>query len=299
VRVLVAGGGGFIGSELVRVLLARGHSVVAFGRSAAKLESLPRDARRVPGDVLDRASVNSAAKDCDAVAHLALPDITAKYREARPIWIAGTRNLLAVAVERGMKAFTLASGCIGTYRHAPGDWVDETSPIELTSRLIRGRGEAVSLAHAVHREHGLAVQVLRPPFVYGPGGAFQKFFLDYLRRGRYRVVGDGSNYTGFVHVADCALAYALALERAPRDEELIVADDEPVTLRAASDMIADALRVRHPGTVPKFLAALVIGRDGVDLVTESVRLRNEKLKAALGWTPRYPTLRMGLPSVVA
>jgi nucleoside-diphosphate-sugar epimerase len=298
VRVLVAGAGGFIGSEVVRALLARGHSVVALGRTAAKLEGLPPDVRTVAGDVRDRVAVESAAKDCDAIAHLALPDISQKYREAYPIWIEGTQNLLAVAVGRSMKAFALASGAIGTYRHEPGAWVDETAPIALTNRLTRGRGEAVTVARAAERDHGVPVSVLRPPFVYGPGGAFAKFFLDYMRRGRYRVIGDGSNFTGFVHVRDCALAFTLAVETAPRGEDFIVVDDAPVTLRDASDAVADALGVRRPGTVPPILARLVIGSAGVQLATESVRLRNAKLKARLGWAPKHPSLRHGLPSVV-
>ncbi len=298
-RVLVAGAGGFIGSELVRVLRARGHEVTAFGRTAAKLAGFPADVKAVVGDVRNRGACDSAAKDCDAIAHLALPDISSKYREAHPIWIEGTRNLLAVAVERGMRAFALASGCIGTYRHEPGAWVDESSPIELGTKVTRGRGEAVAMAHAAHRDHGLPVSVLRPPFVYGSGGGFGKYFLDYMRRGRYRVLGDGSNYTGFVHVADCTLAYARALEMAPRDEEFIVADDAPTTLREASDLIADALHVRRPGSVPPLAAMIVIGRTGVLLATESVRLRNGKLKSVLGWQPAYPSLRDGLPAVLA
>lgn len=297
-RVLVAGGGGFIGSALVHVLLARGHSVVAFGRTAAKLAVLPAEVEKVVGDVRTRAAVESAAKDCDAIAHLALPDISQKYRESYPIWIEGTRNLLAVAVERRMRSFALASGAIGTYRHEPGAWVDERAPIELTNRLTRGRGEAVDLARAAHRDHRLPVSVLRPPFVYGRGGPFVRYFLEYMRRGRYRVIGDGSNSTGFVHVEDCALAYALAVEGAPRGDDFIVVDDVPVTLREASDAIANSLGVRRPGTVPSFLASLVIGKVGVQLVTESVRLRNAKLKERLGWTPKYPSLAAGLPSVV-
>ncbi|HEV8595416.1 MAG TPA: NAD(P)-dependent oxidoreductase [Thermoplasmata archaeon] len=298
VRVFVAGGGGFIGSVLVRTLLARGHSVVAYGQTAAKLDALPPEVMRIAGDVRDRTRVASAAKDCDAIAHLALPDASTKFRKSHPIWIEGTRSLLAVAVDRDMRSFALASGAVGTYGHVPGAWVDETAPIQLRNKITRGRGEADDLAMDAARESGLPVSLLRPPLVYGRGGPFAKYFLDYMRRGRYRVVGDGSNYTGFVHVEDCALAYALALERAPRGEEFIVVDDEPITLREASDLIADALGVRRPKSVPPFVASLVVGKVGVELVTESVRLRNAKLKARLGWSPAHPTLREGLRTVV-
>ncbi len=298
-RVLVAGAGGFIGSELTGILLRRGHSVVALGRTAAKLDGLPAVVEKVACDVKDRQAVARAAEDCDAVAHLALPDITVPYREAYPIWIGGTQNLLAAAVERGMKAFAIASGSVGTYRHEPGAWVDESAPEELSNRVTQGRGEADDLARAASRDHGLPVSVLRPPIVYGRGGPFGKYVLDNMRRGRYRVIGDGSNYTPWVHVEDCALAFALAMEHASRGETFIVADDTPITLREASDLIARALGVRRPKSVPPILAQIVVGKVSVRAITESIRLRNTKLKSQLGWAPRYASLRDGLPSVVA
>ena len=298
-RVLVAGAGGFIGSELTNVLLQRGHSVIAFGRTAAKLNGLPPSVDKRPGDVRDSDAVRRAAKDCDAIAHLALPDITVKYREAYPIWIEGTRNLLAAAVERGMRGFAIASGAVGAYRHEPGAWVDESTPEGLRNRVTQGRGEADDLARAASRNHGLPLSVVRPPIVYGRGGPFGTYILGYMRRGRYRVVGDGANYMGFVHVGDCALAFALALEGAHGDETFIVVDDTPITLREASDVIAQALGVPRPKTVPPFLAQLVLGKASVQIITESQRLRNAKMKARFGWTPRYASLRDGLPSVLA
>lgn len=297
-RVLVTGAAGFLGWNLVRLLLVRGHEVTAFVHKEADAARFGPVERVIAGDVTRRASVESAAKDADAIVHLALPAASAKVREAYPVWTQGTANLLAVARERGARAFVHASGAGGMYRHAPDAWVDEAAPEEPFTGVTRGRAEADAMVVAAHRDHGLPTVILRPHFVYGRGGAFQKFFVDYMRRGRYRVVGDGSNYMRFVHVADCALAYALAVEKAPAGETFLVVDDMPLTWRAASDVIADALRVRRPKTVPPFLARLVLGGDTVALVQESVRFRNQKLKELLGWSPTYPTLRDGLPSVV-
>ncbi len=298
-HVFVTGAAGFIGWNVVRLLLVRGHRVTALVHKESDAAKFGKVERVVVGDVTRRETYDNAAKDADAVIHLALPDVQTKFKTAYEVSMQGTKNLVAVATERSMKSFAIASGCAGVYRHEPGAWIDETTPIEPIARATRARGEVVAMVHEAHRQHGLPVSVLRPPFVYGRGGAFQKYFIDYMRQGKYRVLGDGSNFTAFVHVQDCALAYALAVEKARGAEDFIVADDEPMTLRAASDLIAAAVGAKRPRSAPPILASLVVGRDGVLLLTESFRPRNAKLKARLGWKPAFSTLADGLPTVVS
>jgi nucleoside-diphosphate-sugar epimerase len=155
-----------------------------------------------------------------------------------------------------------------------------------------------NVVRAAHREWGLPATILRPPIVYGPGSGFEEFFLDLMRRHLFRVPGDGSYFIDLVSVEDCAAAYRLALERAPAGETFLVADDEPVPMRTFADYLAERMGRRRPGSVPPFLAKLVAGREPVEVMMESVRLRNGKLKSRLGWTPRYPTYREGIPRVV-
>jgi len=298
VHIFVTGAAGFIGWNLVRLLLVRGHRVSVLVHSEADAVKFGKVERVVVGDVVRKETFENAAKDADAIVHLALPDVQTKYRVAYPTWVEGTRNLLAAATERGMRVFVLASGAGGTYRHEPGAWVDETTPEEPFTKPNRGRAKADAMVRAADRRDGVRTVILRPNLVYGRGGPFQKYFVDYMRRGRYRVVGDGTNYFGFLHVQDCVSAYALAVERAPGGETFLLADDAPLTLREASDAIADAHGFRRPGHVPRILASLVIGRAGVRLITESFRIRNAKAKERLGWTPVHPSLREGLPSVL-
>src|SRR5216683_4311650 len=66
-RVLVVGGTGMVGSQVVRELLARGAEVSVLTRSAEKARSLPRDARAITGDVLDPKSVRSVFAGQDGV----------------------------------------------------------------------------------------------------------------------------------------------------------------------------------------------------------------------------------------
>jgi len=299
VHVFVTGAAGFIGWNLVRLLLVRGHRVSALVHSQADVAKFGKVERVVVGDVVQKQTFENAAKDADAIVHLALPDIQTKYRVAYPTWLEGTRNLLTIAAERGMRAFVHASGAGGTYRHEPGAWIDETTPEVPFTRPTRGRGEADALVRAAKGGNGMRTVILRPNVVYGRGGPFQKYFVDYMRRGRYRDVGGRTNYWGFVHVQDCATAYALAVERAPGGETFLLADDTPLTLREASDVIADAHGFRRPGHVPPIIASLVIGSAGVRLITESFRMRNTKAKERLGWTPAFPSFRDGLRAIVA
>lgn len=298
-HVFVTGAAGFIGWNVVRLLLVRGHKVTALVHAKADAAKFGKVEGVVVGDVLHRGTYESAAKNADAIVHLALPNIQTRYRVAYPIWVEGTRNVLAIAAERGMRAFVQASGAGGTYRHEPGAWVDETTPEEPFTKPTRGRGAADALVRAASGRNGMRTVILRPNVVYGRGGPFQKYFVDYMRRRRYRVVGDGTNYFGFVHVQDCAAAYALAVERGRAGETFLIADDTPLTLREASDVIADAYKFRRPRTVPPILASLVIGSAGVLLITESFRIRNARAKEKLGWTPAYSSLHDGLESLVA
>src|SRR3989304_1681577 len=189
-------------------------------------------------------------------------------------------------------------GSQGKYRHARDAGIDESATEEPFTPSTRDRHRADEMVRAAHRDWGLRAPILRPPIVYGLGGAFKPFFLDFMRRGLYRVVGDGSYFLNVVHVEDCAAAHRLALERAPAGETFLIVDDEPVTMRTFSDELARLMGRRRPGHVPPLLAKFVAGRDGIDAMMDSVRLRNERTKERLGGAARDATNREGLPPVV-
>jgi nucleoside-diphosphate-sugar epimerase len=131
-RMLVTGGTGFVGSHLVRRLLARGHDVTTLDRSPglfdAELRSL--GARMLAGSVTDSADVDRAVAGQEVVYHLASPfgDILEPDAAYWAIEVEGTRNVLEAARRHGVRRVVHCStqGVHGIITEPPGD---EDSPI--------------------------------------------------------------------------------------------------------------------------------------------------------------------------
>jgi nucleoside-diphosphate-sugar epimerase len=75
-------------------------------------------------------------------------------------------------------------------------------------------------------------------------------------------------------------------------------DDEPIRYRDFVSLTAQALGVGRPRTVPVWLARLAADPDPVRAVVRSARSSNARIKAELGWSPRFPTSELGVPEAV-
>jgi nucleoside-diphosphate-sugar epimerase len=293
-RALVTGASGFIGSAACAELVARGHEVAALVRRPG---SEPAGTRPVRGDLGDEASLRAAleSSEPECVIHLAAQ--TGAQRSAAKIRAAnveGTQRLLAACASAGRPRFVLTSTVVTG--DAEGRVLEEDSELPVQTAYGRSKQECERLL----RESGLDGVVVRPGHVYGAGGWFAHEFVPRLRQpGRFAVIGSGENWWDVVHVADVASALADAAERAGAGAVFHVADDEPITFYDFIALAARELGLGPPRRVPAALARLVGGRDPVLAVTRSARTSNARLKRELGWAPRYPTAREGVPVVVA
>ena len=147
---------------------------------------------------------------------------------------------------------------------------------------------------------GLDTVIIRPSHVYGPGGWYAEEFVKRLRQpGRLAVIGSGENWWDVVRSEDVASAFVDAAERAPAGAIYHVVDDEPIRYFDFVALTAEALGVGRPRRVPVWLARLAAGADPVRAVVRSARSSNARVKAELGWAPRFPTAREGVPDAVA
>jgi nucleoside-diphosphate-sugar epimerase len=298
VKVLVTGASGFLGAAVCSHLRERGHTVSALSRRSG---SAPDGVEELRGDLTDGEGLRTAlaAAQPEAVVHLAAEIASQRSEEKiREVNVHGTARLIEACAESTGEAagpkFLFASTVVTG--DAGGELLTEESELPVQTPYGRSKQEGERLL----RESGLPSVVLRPGHVYGPGGWYEHEFVRRLRQpGRFAVVGPGDNWWDVVHVDDVAGAFVTALEQAPPGALYHVADDDPITLYDFVALTAEALGVGRPRRIPAGLARVAAGRNAVTAVVRSARTSNERIKRELGWSPRFPTAREGVPAAVS
>lgn len=293
-KALVTGASGFLGHAVCTVLREREHEVAALVRRPG---SEPAGTAAVSGDLTDADAlarvVDGVRPDC--VIHLAAE--IASQRDARKIAevnVEGTRRLLEACAAAGGPRIVFTSTVVTG--DAGGAVLDEGSTLPVETEYGRSKQEGERLV----RSSGLANVIIRPSHVYGPGGWYAEEFVKRLRQpGRFAVIGSGDNWWDVVRVEDVACACVDAAERAPSGALYHVVDDEPIRYYDFVALTAKALGVGPPRRIPAWLARLVAGADPVRAVVRSARSANRRIKSELGWQPRYPSAREGVPDAVA
>jgi dihydroflavonol-4-reductase len=227
-RVLVTGATGFLGSWVTRALIETHCQPVVLVRRSSRLDCLRGlSLKIVEGDVLDRKSIERAAKGVQAVIHVA-GLVSMRRRDREPLVhvnLEGTRNVLRAAAERGIRAIHTSSiATIGLTDHPVV--LDESSEISpdhastypyAASKLL---SEKLALDMA---RSGADVVVLNPGLLLGPGDlhlSSTRFLHHYLRRETPFCPSGG---TSLGDVRRVAAVYPTALRRGQRGERYILA----------------------------------------------------------------------------
>ena len=204
-----------------------------------------------------------------------------------------TRALTRALVQRSLPSAFVYGSTSGVYGDCQGRWVDEATPARpLTPRAWR-RVDAEAAVHWLGRATGLRTTVLRIPGIYAPdraGGTPR----ERLQRGTPVLRTEDDVYTNHIHADDLASACVLALWRGWPQRNVNVVDDTELKMGDYFDLAADLYGLPRPPRVARDAAGDQLPLMLLSFMSESRRLRNQRMKQELGLRLRYPTVAQGL-----
>jgi nucleoside-diphosphate-sugar epimerase len=214
-NALVTGGGGFLGSAVVRRLCGRGDRAASLARGHyPALETL--GVRQHRGDVADPAAVREAARGCDVVFHVAArAGLAGRYRDFYRTNVVGTENVLEACRRHGIRRLVYTSSPSVVFDGRDMEGADESVPYPRHYEAHYPRTKALA-EQAVLRANGpeLATVALRPHLIWGPGdNHLVPRLIARARAGRLRRLGRASKLIDTVYVENAADAHLLAADR--------------------------------------------------------------------------------------
>lgn len=311
-KALVTGASGFTGSHLVKLLLARGDSVIGLVRKSSNVSRLADcDVTFVYGDITDRAALTEAMTDVDVVFHIAayveLGIVNAA--EMQRVNVEGTRAVLEVAKAVNLPKMIYCS-TIGIFGDTQGKVIDETfqrTQADFSSAYDRTKYEAQQLVDQAVKAGQWIASVL-PSGIFGKDDPHFLPVLNAFRKGRLKVWAGGDRVTGIVHVDDLAEAMILAVDRGKSGEYYIISAGD-LTTREMFEIFSQVTGIPAPREAPEPLVRLVasilepIGRiagwqppidnERVHYVYDRcVRVDSTKARQELSWNPRSPEVTL-------
>ncbi len=214
-RVLVTGGGGFIGGAVIRRLRAGGHGVRSYSRgSYPDLERLGVEAVR--GDLSDSQAVAAAVQGCDAVVHVAAKaGIWGPYEDYYQANVVGTRHVLEACRRTGVRRLVFTGSPSAVFTGADAEGITESAPYPRRHDSHYSRTKAISEEMVLAADGPeLATVSLRPHLVWGPGDPnIAPRLIARARAGVLRRIGGLNKKVDATFIDDAAEAHVLALER--------------------------------------------------------------------------------------
>ncbi|MCD9027807.1 NAD-dependent epimerase/dehydratase family protein [Luteimonas sp. BDR2-5] len=239
-KILVTGGGGFLGQALCRGLVERGHEVTSFNRGHYPgLDAI--GVQQVRGDLADDDAVRNAARGMDAIFHnAAKAGAWGSYESYHQANVVGTRNVLDACRAHGIGRLVYTSTPSVTHR--------ATHPVEGGTADTVPYGEGFKAPYATTKtiaekavlaanDGDLATVALRPRLIWGPGD--QQLLPRLVERacaGRLRFVGDGNNRIDTTYIDNAAQAHFDAFDHlapgaACAGRAYFISNGEPKTVR--------------------------------------------------------------------
>jgi UDP-glucuronate 4-epimerase len=285
-RYVVTGAAGFIGSQLLRTLLERGHDAVGWDAFTDYYDPALKEenARGLPVERVDLAKDELQLTGSEGVFHLAGQPGVSSFGEVFPVYVrqnilASERLFAAATTARARTVFASSSSIYGAAETYPTP--EDTAPRPLSPYGIT-KLACEHLAYAYGREFGLEHIVLRYFTIFGPRQrpdmAVTRMTECLVENRPFELYGDGTQSRSFTYVADAVEATILAMERGQPGRVYNVGGGEEVSMLQAIESL-EAISGRTLDL------AQTSWREGDARRTAA---DTSRIRADTGWEPRTP-----------
>ena len=309
--ILVTGGTGEVGPNVVKAFYDLGHPIRTLSLDPPRVRTWPDDVETLMGDVTDESIVQAAMKGVDTVVHLASllhvvnppPALREEYKRVN---VGGTATVVEAAAQAGANRILFFS-TIAVYGQATGNVLNEESPPRPDTFYGQTKLAAERIVLDARKPDGQPLgTVLRFGAIYGAGmkGNYRRL-VQSLARGRFIPIGDGRNRRTLVYDKDVAEAVVLAVNHPAAAGKIYnVSDGHFHTMREIIGAICEALdrnppRLSLPIGLVRCAAGILegagrmighvspVGRATIDKYTEDIAVSSQRIQAELGFKPQY------------
>ncbi len=279
-KTLLSIGHGYCARALAKRLLPQGWRIIGTTRSAEKMGEIASSG--VEPLVWPGTNLGPLIRKVPHILVSAAPG-----PDGDPVLNAHHADIAAAADHLRWLGYLSTTGVYGDHG---GTWVDEDTPLSPSTKRGVARVEAETRWRAVP---DLPLHIFRLAGIYGPGrGPFAKVRDGTARR----IIKEGQVFSR-IHVDDIAKALDLSLHRPTPGAIYNLCDDDPAPPQDVIAYAADLLGLPVPPAIA--IDDAEMSDMARSFYAESKKVRNDRIKQALGWEPSFPTFRSGLDALVA
>ena len=202
-----------------------------------------------------------------------------------------TRNLIAILPDKSRLVYVSTSG---VYGDCAGALFDETRPVHPNNPRAKRRVAAETLLRSWAVRSHSALSILRVPGIY----AADRLPLERLRKGTPALIEEDDVYTNHIHANDLAMLIKLALFRAAPCRVYHAVDDSDLKMGAYFDLVADHFHLPRVPRLPYVELVKQVSPMLLSFMSESRRMKNDRIKQELGVRLTYPSVAQGILAAV-
>lgn len=264
-KVLVAGGGGFVGLALVKRLVREGFEVTSFSRNRYSVHQ-ELGINTVIGDITDAHVVKNACKGMDAVFHTAAKvEMWGRYKEFYDVNVIGTENIIEACIENEVPHLVFTSSASVVFDGNDIEGGDETLPYPDKGESHYAHTKMLAEQRVVQASgKKLKTISLRPHLIYGPGDTqLVPRIIEKAKSGRIRRIGKKQCLIDTTHIDNFTEAQIQAYEKLVSGSDVsgkayFITNGQPVeTWEFINGILKENNLTPVQRTVPKWLALTV------------------------------------------